>query len=149
MILDTLDNIPRYESLNGRFAQAVQFLQRPDLKDLPAGRQEINGDQVFAIVVQEVGRKKGEGQLEAHRNYIDIQVILDGIDEKGWKPTASCQEPTADYDPETDVQFFTDQPDVWLPTHPEQFAIFFPEDAHIPMISPDRVHMVVVKVAYP
>jgi beta-galactosidase beta subunit len=44
-------------------------------------------------------------------------------------------------------QFFTDPPEAWLPVHNGTFAIFFPEDAHLPLISPGQIHKVVVKVA--
>ncbi|NJD55400.1 MAG: DUF386 domain-containing protein, partial [Nitrospirae bacterium] len=43
-------------------------------------------------------------------------------------------------------QFFVDKPDAWLSVEAGAFAIFFPEDAHMPLISPGRIHKVVVKV---
>lgn len=147
MILDTLENANRYKALHPGFAEAVDFMQRPDLKDLEEGRHEINGDHVYALVIRKFGKKKEDGLIEIHRKYIDIQVVLGGTDEIGWKPTPLCTGPEKDYDPEADIQFFTDPPDAWVATHPGQFAVFFPEDAHMPMISPDELHKVVIKVA--
>ena len=147
MILDTLDNLSRYKSLNDRFAEAIQFLQRPDLKDLAAERHEIKGEDIFALVLRETGKKKEDSLLEAHKKYIDIQVVLGGKDEMGWKPTSACKESKGGYDSGSDVELFHDQPDSWVLTNPEQFAIFFPEDAHMPMISDGELHKVVVKIA--
>ena len=147
MILDTKGNAPRYKTMHDRFTKAIEFLGRPDLKDLPVGRHEIDGDQIYALVIQDFGRKKEDGLLEIHRDYIDIHAVLDGIDEMGWKPTSSCREPAGEYDPQDDAQLFSDQPDAWVCTHPGQFVIFFPEDAHMPMISSDKLHKVVIKVA--
>jgi YhcH/YjgK/YiaL family protein len=46
-----------------------------------------------------------------------------------------------------DMQFFTDEPDAWIATKSGTFVIFFPEDAHLPLISSGQIHKVVVKVA--
>jgi YhcH/YjgK/YiaL family protein len=147
MILDVLENAHRYYALNEGFAKAFEFLARPDLKQLPDGKYEIDGDRIYAIVANDPGRKKEEALLEIHEKYIDIQLILDGIDSMGWKPKASCKQPSAGYDEESDLQFFTDEPDAWLATKSGAFAIFFPEDAHMPLISSGLIHKVVMKIA--
>ena len=36
---------------------------------------------------------------------------------------------------------------IWLPVASGMFVVFFPEDAHLPLISPGLIHKVVVKVA--
>jgi biofilm protein TabA len=148
MILDVLDNAHDYcLAMNERFAKAFEFLLRPDLKDLAVGKYEIEGERVYAIVSKDTGRSKRDARLETHENYIDIQLILAGTDEMGWKPKSMCKQPSGEYDQENDVQFFADKPDVWLSTQCGVFAIFFPEDAHAPSISSGTLHKVVVKVA--
>lgn len=42
-------------------------------------------------------------------------------------------------------EFSRDEPDAWLSTRSGAFAVFFPEDAHMTMISPGRTHKVVAK----
>jgi YhcH/YjgK/YiaL family protein len=64
----------------------------------------------------------------------------------GWKPASACSQPTREYDQKADIQFFADEPDAWLATESGAFAIFFPEDAHMPLISQGQIHKVVVKV---
>lgn len=147
MILDVLENTYRYTALHKGFAEAFAFLARADLHALAEGKYTIDGDHVFAIVAKDPGRSKAKAQLETHEAYIDIQCILAGIDEMGWKPRQSCKQPAGAYDPETDLQFFTDEPDAWLPVHSGAFAIFFPEDAHMPLISPSEIYKVIIKVA--
>ena len=147
MILDVLENTHRYLTLNKGFAKAIEFLLRPDLKELPAGKHEIDGDRVYATVSKDLGRKKEDAFLETHKKYIDIQLVLAGTDDVGWKPKSSCKQPSGEYDQKTDVQFFADEPDAWLSTESGSFAIFFPEDAHMPLISSELLHKVVVKVA--
>lgn len=147
MILDILKNRDRYIGHWDGFQQAFAFLLQPNLAELAAGRYEIDGTRVFALVSKGPGRKRQDGLLEVHRNYIDIQHVIAGTDEMGWRAKAACASPAAPYDPEKDIQFFTDAPDAWIAVHPGSFAIFFPEDAHLPLVSDGEVHKVVVKVA--
>jgi biofilm protein TabA len=147
MILDVLENAHRYLALHNGFAKAFEFLMRSDLKELPVGKYEIDGERVYGIVSKDPGRNKEDALLETHEKYIDIQLVLAGTDDMGWKPKSSCKHPSEEYDQETDIQFFADEPDAWLSTGSGAFAIFFPEDAHMPLISSGQIHKVVVKVA--
>lgn len=147
MILDVLENAHRYLALNAGFAKAVEFLSKPALKDLPVNKYEIDGGRVYAMVAKERGRNKEDARLETHEKYIDIQLVLSGIDNMGWKRKSSCRHPWGEYDEASDIQFFSDEPDVWVPAAPGVCAIFFPEDAHMPSISTGQLHKVVVKVA--
>ena len=147
MILDVLENSHRYLAFHKNFAKAFDFLLRPDLKELPAGKYEIDSDRVYAIVSKEHGRRKEDALLETHEKYIDIQFVLAGTDDMGWKPKSLCKQPSGDYDQKDDIQYFADAPDAWLSVCPRAFAVFFPEDAHMPLISSGQLHKVIVKVA--
>jgi len=147
MILDILENAHRYLALYKGFARAFDFLLRPDLKDLPVGKYEIDVDRVYAIVSKEHGRRKEDALLETHEKYIDIQLVLAGTDDMGWKPKSLCKHPFGEYNQKNDEQIFTDEPDAWLSTKSGAFAIFFPEDAHMPLISSGQLHKIIVKVA--
>ena len=147
MILDVLENAHRYLALHKGFAKAFDFLLRPDLKELPVGKYEIDGDRVYAMVSKDAGRRKEDALLETHEKYIDIQLVLTGTDDMGWKSKSLCKQPTGGYDQKTDEQLFADKPDDWISTVSGAFVIFFPEDAHMPLISSGQLHKVVVKVA--
>jgi biofilm protein TabA len=147
MILDILENAHRYLPMNKGFTKAIEFLLRPDLKELAVGKYDIDGERVYAVVSNDPGRRKEAALLETHEKYIDIQLVLAGTDEMGWKPKSLCNRPSGEYDPKSDVQFFADEPDTWLSTKNGMFAIFFPEDAHMPLISSGQLHKVVVKIA--
>ncbi len=147
MIIDTLENANRYLPLNKGFQKAIEFLLRPDLSELPVDKYEIDGDRVYAMVAKDPGRKKEDALLETHEKYIDIQLVLTGTDEMGWKPISSCKQPKGNYNKESDILFYEDEPDVWLPVEKGFFVIFFPEDAHMPLISSSQLHKVIVKVA--
>jgi YhcH/YjgK/YiaL family protein len=102
------------------------------------------------LIQRGVGQSKIEAKLECHRKYIDIQLVLDGTDEMGWKLFADCLTPIDNFNTANDVQFFNDAPLNWLTTPANKFCIFFPEDAHSGMNSERHLHKAVFKIAvYP
>jgi len=147
MILDALENADAYNALNSGFAKAFEFLRRDDLAELEEGRHDIDGERVYAMIVKAAGREREVGELEAHEQYIDVQYVISGTDEMGWRPRSSCTQPQAEYNDEDDYQMFSDRPTAWVATEPGTFAIFFPNDPHIPLISAEQLHKAVVKVA--
>jgi len=147
MIFDTLANADRYVALHPRFARAFEFLRGTDLQALAPGRYPLDGDDLVAIVEAVAARSRDAAKLECHRRYIDIQLVLEGSDEMGWKPLCDCREPLADYLPEKDIQFFRDAPASWIATPPGAFCIFFPEDAHAPLVGTGDIRKVILKVA--
>lgn len=147
MILDDLERGERYVALHDGFRAGFEFLRRADLADLPGGRHEIDGDRVFALVNRDPGRGRKGARLEAHRKYIDIQFLVSGREEIGWRPTAQCQQLTDPYVAERDIMFFADPPQTWIELPVGKYMIFFPEDAHAPLAASGDNLKVVIKVA--
>lgn len=147
MILDHIDNANRYACLNPRFATAFAMLRRSNIELLPEGRMEIDGDNLYAMIIKEPGRKPEEAMLETHDKYIDVQYVISGTDTMGWKTRKRLGKASDASKPENDVLFYDDEPDAWTEVTPGMFAIYFPEDAHMPMISENILHKIVVKVA--
>jgi len=147
MILDSLPQADRYFALHPLFVRAFEFLRGTDLKSLAPGKHTVEGERIFAIVEACAGRTRAEAKLECHRRYIDIQLVLEGVDEMGWKPVAECVDPATDYDVARDIRFFNDAPSSWIATPPGSFCLFFPDDAHAPLVSTGQIRKVVVKIA--
>jgi YhcH/YjgK/YiaL family protein len=146
MILDKLENADRYVSLHPAFAAAFQWLREQAPDGLPAGRAEISGDRLYASVMREGGRGQSAAKLETHRRYIDIQYLAAGSDLMGWAPTGQGLK-SLGYDSAKDLEFYTDEPEIWIPVPVGHFVIFFPEDAHAPMAGTEAMVKIVVKVA--
>lgn len=147
MILDTLSNINRYAALHPLFPQATSFIRNTNLSALSVGIHSIIEKQLFVIVEEAQGRTRAEAKLECHRKYIDIQLVLEGTDEMGWKPLAACQQPVSDYSEERDIRFFHDAADSWISTPANAFCIFFPQDAHAPLVSSGKIRKLIFKIA--
>ena len=147
MIFDTIANADRYAALHPLFPRAFEFIRNTDMFALAPGRYPIVGEDLFVIVESVAGRNRDEAKLECHRKYIDIQLVLKGVDEMGWKALADCREPVAAYKAEKDIQFFRDIPASWISTPPGAFCIFFPEDAHAPLVATGNIRKLIFKIA--
>jgi biofilm protein TabA len=153
VILARLSDSDRYTALHPLFPRAFDFLRSTDLMALTPGKHVVQGEQVFAIVEACAGRTRAAAQLECHRRYIDIQLVLEGVDEMGWKPVGDCVDPATDYDAMRDIRFFSDAPSSWIATPPGSFCLFFPDDAHAPLVSAlagtsaGMIRKVVMKIA--
>ncbi|MCX6138768.1 MAG: YhcH/YjgK/YiaL family protein [Ignavibacteriales bacterium] len=146
MILSDKKDMMRYVGLHPRFAAAFEFLAKTDLAAHPIESHVIDGKNIYANFSFGKGKTKHDARLEAHKVYIDIQYLIEGTEEIGWKELDHCMEIQNPYKEEKDVMFYADAPETWLKLVAGQFAIFFPEDAHAPVVSDDNVHKVVVKV---
>jgi YhcH/YjgK/YiaL family protein len=124
MILDSLQNAARYFPLNPHFKAAFDFIAKTDLDSLPEGRVEIDGDNLFAFVAKPEGRRPEDAPLEAHRQYIDIQICLMGTDNIAWKALQDCESISEPYKEENDIMFFSDAADASCAIRRGQFAIF-------------------------
>lgn len=147
MIVDRLANAKKYSDMHPGFEKAFAFLRSSDLANLPEGRHEIDGDRLFCLISNGPGRTRAEAKLEAHRKYIDIQYVIAGADEMGWRRTATCVLSDTPYDPAKDIEFFKDMPEAWTSVPAGSFAIFFPSDAHAPLVSAGTIHKAVLKIA--
>jgi biofilm protein TabA len=147
MICSTISQSDRYTALHPLFPRAFEFMRNTDLHALTPGVHQIVDKQLFVIVEEAAGRTRAEAKLECHRRYIDIQLVLEGVDEMGWKPLADCHQPIDEYNSERDIRFFDDVPASWIATPAGAFCIFFPDDTHAPLVSSGAIRKVIFKVA--
>ena len=147
MIIDTLQNAPKYFSAHPLFAQAFKYVRDTDLANAADGKSDI-AEGLKAIVSNSPGKTKEAScaKFECHNKNIDIQLCINGLETIGWKPREKCLTPNGEYNAEKDVQFYNDAPDTFFQLTDGQFAIFFPEDVHAPMIGEGSIKKLVIKV---
>jgi YhcH/YjgK/YiaL family protein len=147
MVHDLLSNASRYESLNPRFKQAFDFLRTADLANLPLGKIELDGKNLY-INVQEIDGKTAElARMETHERYIDIQVPISGTETMGWIARGNLKQMMDGYNAEKDVTFYADKTANLFRVQPAEFAVFFPEDGHQPCIADGKLKKLIVKVS--
>jgi YhcH/YjgK/YiaL family protein len=147
MILDRLENLKDYVALNPHFAKVVDFLSKNDLAGLPLGRNVIDGDHVYANVMEIKPKSQEEARLEVHRRYIDIQIPLTADERMGYSPL--CELPEIEFVEADDAALYpvgTLARD-YFNVRMGEFVVFFPQDAHAPAITGKPMKKVVIKVA--
>jgi YhcH/YjgK/YiaL family protein len=149
MLIDMLENAGSCFVAGEAIGFALNWLRSEDIADLKPGTYELRGRDIYAIVAEYEPKPPEACRLETHRRYIDVQYVARGLELMG-HARASALEPDGPYDEARDVQFYRGASD-FTPMREGMFAIFYPEDAHMPGVAPEgpvaRVGKIVVKVA--
>ena len=126
--------------------QAVyDFLTGNDLAALAVGRHEIVPGGAYANV-QEY-QTKTEGVFEAHRDFIDVQIVVSGEEVIGVADLADALDCTLEYDKDRDCVLYASASKVRkLDVDSTSWCIFFPSDLHQPGMARDGVPSPVKKV---
>jgi YhcH/YjgK/YiaL family protein len=131
MIIDRLENAAMYRPLGKRIAAALDYLRQTDFAKVADGRHEIDGDRLYVMVQQYQTRPLAEAVWEAHRQYLDVQYVIQGAERIGYaalRDNLTVQRP---YDAQKDVIFYDASGD-FVSLHVGDFAIFAPHDIHAP-----------------
>lgn len=145
MIIDSLDNADKYIALHKDFKLVFDFLKQNDLNKLECGRHELRGNEVF-FNLQEYETKPVQ-KLEAHKKYIDIQVVASGEEYMGYTNIENTT-PLEEYSEEKDVMFLNGDVDK-VKADNRTFLIFYPQDAHMPALAvnePQQVKKAIFKI---
>ncbi len=149
MILDRIENIGAYRRLGPNMAAAIDYIARTDFRALSPGRHDVYGDRVYVMVIRGTTRPLKDITWEAHRNYIDVQYVVEGAERMGWVNLRDVQATTQPYDAQKDAALYQAQGNL-LQVKAGEFVIFSPEDVHAPSVAiddrPADVLKAVVKV---
>lgn len=147
MIIDLISNIEQYKALGERMSKAIDFIKSTDFKTLETGKHAVDGNEIFVAVSEYCTKPEAEAKPEAHKKYIDIQMVIEGAELMGYLPIEG-QETSTTYNPEKDVEFYALKTNL-IKIEPGMFAVFFPQDIHQPGVllnGAEKVRKVVVKV---
>lgn len=134
MVIDTLDNLAKYESMNPLFKDVVEFLKNNNLNALEEGKHEIKGKDLFVNITTAKSKEPDAAVIETHKKMIDIQIPIDVQETYGYTPL--CRLPEEPYNEEKDITKYPDlMAESFIDCQPGMFAIFFPQDGHAPCIS--------------
>ena len=148
MIYDKISNIETYAGISSDIYLGLKWLRDVN-PDIANGVYEIN-PRVKAIVSEYTTKEINENGYEAHREYVDIQYLINGKEVINSLPLEYLKE-TKLYNKEIDAAFYEE-----AGTKPQElllgngyFAILFPQDGHMPQLcvsKPENVKKVVIKV---
>lgn len=149
MILDTLDRLESYGSLSPYMNKVLDFFHNTDLTALKPGRIVLHGDDIFVSVNHQDAQTREQVPIEAHKEYIDIQVPITADEEMGFVSAAYMPEPSVPYNKEKDVAFYPGLCDNYLIIRKGMFVVFFPGEGHAPAITDSGILKLIVKIRKP
>jgi len=147
MIIDRIGNAHLYYAMHSRFKHAFDYIHQINVDSIPAGRYEIDGENMYALVQEYNTKLKEQGVWEAHRRYIDLQYVVQGAERIGCANINHLAQ--GEYDARKDFLPLHGEGDL-VTVHSGSFVLLLPEDAHMPGLaigSPALVKKVVVKIA--
>lgn len=148
MIYDAIAYITQYKGISKNLDTAISFLVATDLNTLPLGKTEIDGEQVFINVMEAETKPREVLNFEAHKKYMDIQIVLDGVEiiESAVGQIREIEE----YNPVKDIGFYEAEETVSCKMVPGRFILLMAEELHRPCIrgcEDIRIKKCVIKVA--
>ena len=134
MIIDTIENLGKYVTLNPLFADVVEFLNNNDLQTMEVGKYPIKDKDLFLNLQVAKGKPQDAAVLETHIDMIDIQIPISCEETFGYTPL--CDLPDFEYNAEKDITKYGEtKSQTYVTLKPGQMVIFFPQDGHAPCIS--------------
>lgn len=132
MILDTMQSLSNYKSMANDMEFILEWMKDKDLSTFEVGRYEIPSCSSFVLIQEYDTKDESVARWEAHKNFMDIQLVLRGIEYMGYANVEGLKL-TDEYNPDKDVMFF-EKPEYGFDFEIKEgyFAMFFPNDAHKP-----------------
>lgn len=144
MVLDSLENLDAYVNLHPSFRKVFDYIKGLNLEELPTGKTVVDDD--FYLSVSETELKNvALTTLEAHNKYIDIQIPITSFEYVGYKPRKTCKY-IKEIHAKEDYMLYKDKFDFSFALPVGSFVIFYPQDAHAPLIGKGTTKKLVVKV---
>ncbi|EGO65383.1 YhcH/YjgK/YiaL family protein [Acetonema longum] len=113
--------------------KGLQYLKNTDFSKLAAGRYEIDGDILFALVQEYEPQPKQDRKAETHAKYADVQYVAQGQECIGFARLTPDCEVAEDKLAEKDAVFYkTVKDEVDLVLDAGSYAVFMPADVHRP-----------------
>ncbi|MDD2716389.1 MAG: YhcH/YjgK/YiaL family protein [Candidatus Wallbacteria bacterium] len=149
MIWDLWKNHRLYLPGIPAIAQIGEFLRKTDLEKYAKKETELDNRDLFVLLNDYRTQVNPEVSLEAHRNYLDLQLMISGEEIIRISHLERCM-PIQEYTPEKDAAYYASKNCTELILRTGEFAVFYPWDAHQPCLAvsePLQVKKLVFKIA--
>lgn len=143
MIVCPWKELHRYADVIPGLAEAVAFVD--GLETMEPATYPLSCGKV--LVQQGTTKPWKESQLEAHREYLDIQYIVEGQEAVGWAPVETLT-PAGEFNTQKDKGMYTGENEPMVVKAGYCYVVY-PEDAHAPgthLDQPNDYKKVVVKL---
>ena len=129
MIYTNMKNFRRYIGLDTKLDKAIEYILSHDVKSLENGIHEIDGKDIYINRHEYDSIPADKGNWEGHRDYLDIQMVLEGQEMIGVSSASALE--CLSYNEERDRYSFSGAVESWINMRPGDLLILYPEDAHM------------------
>jgi len=139
MITDKVSEYQRYLGISERLDKALKLMAETDFAALSTGHHEFFDGVAINVFETETKLAAADSKWEAHRDYIDIHVGGKTGEKIFYRHRDDLKEVTP-YDAEADAAYYVNEGAGGgaVTIFTGDFAICFPEDAHLPVIAVDQ-----------
>ena len=145
MIFGNLDSIAQYKGISKNLDIAIDVLEKEGLKfeDIEVS---INDERTVWGGASTYKDKERADKVvyEAHKKFLDIHLVLEGESLEGYADM-SVSTPTTEYN-EQDDYVLLEAPGNEMTLRAGDFVVYFPCDAHAPVISCKDLKKAVIKI---
>lgn len=139
----------QYQANKPYWDKAFDFLKQNNLDTMAVGSYAIDDDNVYAMITENKTKDLDSSTWESHKNYIDLQMVIRGEEKIGRADIAKLTI-ALPYDASKDLINYTGD-GKYYEASPNNFFLFFPQDAHRPNITvngnqPDK--KIVIKIRF-
>lgn len=149
MIYDELKNIKTYKGINKNLDKAINFIVEKKYLNADFGKNIVDDDKIYFDYPETVSTRENiDLELEYHKKYIDIHIVLEGEEVIAYTPLEDCLE-TQSYNNEEDYALVKGKAQVELILNAKNFLLFFPEEPHLALLkidTPKEIKKVIFKV---
>lgn len=133
MIYDKIKNLKKYESYLHAAGKIADYLKETDLTKLECGTYELFDG--ITLNISEYEPFANPDKWEAHRKYIDLQIVVCGNERMDSAPIDNAEGGEGFHD-DDDYELYASCGDTFASIYgdTETFAVFEPADAHRPGI---------------
>lgn len=133
MILDKIENIGLYSSINEKIAKVIEASKKYNAENFPKGQEFLDGENLYMNFANYDTNLREGALTEAHRKYIDVMVMISGSETVYVKPTKNLKNVTKEYTEEIEALLAdTDDDTTAVRLEEGSFLVLFPQDAHAP-----------------
>lgn len=133
MIIDKFSNLAFYAPIIPNLDKGLEAVRKQDKMEV--GRYEFDGG--FFMIQKGTTQSMEEGTFEAHRKYVDIQILVEGSEDVAWAELSDLKEETA-YNEEKDAARYTGENNHTVHVTAGMCYVAYPHDGHKPVRHVDQ-----------
>ena len=147
MIFGNVKNLDEFGFLDDAIKECFEYARLHDLANYEKGCHEIDGKRLFVNIVEYTTTTPENRFWEAHRNYLDVHLMLDGTEQIDLNFIENMTQKT--FVPEDDFLPMEGEPNRQVILKNGDFLVCYPIDGHrteIQVQKPQNIKKAIFKV---